>query len=326
MKPYDLAFFTELIEKEIADILPQGHPDALYEPIRYVLNSGGKRIRPLLTLLGCHLFSDEPERAVRQALATEIFHNFTLIHDDIMDKAPLRRGRETVYKKFGSATAILSGDVMLVKAYELLGGTDPLLLASVLHAFNRCAAEVCEGQQEDMLFEQRTDVTEREYLDMIRKKTAVLPGFCLELGALLGGADGESIKHLREFGIGIGIAFQLRDDLLDVYGDGNRTGKQVGGDILAGKKTYLTLKALELSPADERARLHQILSYDDETSEKKISIFTRLYDSLDIREKTEQLIERFHEQAYAALEKVKAPTERKAMLTAVIEALEKREH
>lgn len=324
MKSNDLVFFTELIEKEIADTLPEGKPDSLYEPIRYVLNSGGKRIRPLLTLIGYHLFSDEPERIVRQAIATEVFHNFTLIHDDIMDKAPLRRGKETVYKKFGSATAILSGDVMLVKAYELLGETDPLLLSSVLNAFNRCAVEVCEGQQEDMLFEQRGDVREQEYLDMIRKKTAVLPGFCLELGALLGGADRESIEHLREFGICIGIAFQLKDDLLDVYG--NSTGKQVGGDIIAGKKTYLTLKALELSPADERIRLQQMLSDNIEITERKISTFTLLYDSLGIREKTERLIEHFHEQAYAALEKVKAPTVRKALLTGVIEALEKREY
>jgi geranylgeranyl diphosphate synthase type II len=289
-------------------------PDELYEPIRYILSIGGKRMRPMLTLLGYSLFKDDIEKAIEPALAVELFHNFTLMHDDIMDQAPLRRGFPTVHEKWNQHTAILSGDVMMLKAYEKLLKTETDLLRPVLEKFNKCAVEVCEGQQKDMLFEEREHVTEEEYLGMIRQKTAVLLGFSLELGALLAKADDKDLHHIRLFGESLGIGFQLKDDLLDVYGDAEKFGKQPGGDILANKKTYLLIKALELSTAKENEKLNQWLIKADYDPEEKLEAVKESYDKAGIVKITDEKITRYYNKALGHLNAIKAPLYKKSQL------------
>lgn len=290
-------------------------PAELYEPIRYIMSLGGKRIRPLLVLLAAKMYADDVENALLPAAAVEVFHNFTLMHDDIMDKAPLRRGQQTVHEKWDANTAILSGDVMLVRAYEMLLGIAPDKLGKVLQLFSKTAAEVCEGQQLDMNFERREQVRIEEYIHMITLKTAVLLGFSLELGAILQGAPDSDAEHLKQFGDNVGIAFQLRDDLLDVYGDKDKFGKQVGGDILSDKKTFLMLTALEQANQEQ---LQTILSWRDNTdagiAEEKVQAITAVYDQLNIRKQTEQQIDFYFQQALYHLEAVQVPVERKATI------------
>ena len=247
--------YLALIEKEISKQKFGNEPDSLYEPIRYIMNIGGKRLRPLLTLLSYSLYKEDAEKIVSYAVGVEAFHNFTLMHDDIMDNATLRRGKATVHEKWNTNTAILSGDVMLVSVYDLFLGIEDSMLKQVLKTFNRCAAQVCEGQQWDMEFETREDVTQDEYIEMTRRKTAVLLGFSLELGAILAGAPQEDQRLLRNFGINAGIGFQLKDDWLDVFADKDKLGKQIGGDIVANKKTFLLLKALELAEGNQKIKL-----------------------------------------------------------------------
>lgn len=251
---------------------------------------------------------------LRPALATEVFHNFTLLHDDIMDQAPLRRGQPTVHEKWNANVAILSGDVMLVRAYELFLDVPPTLLPTVLRKFSQTAAEVCEGQQWDMNFETNEQVTIEQYLDMIRLKTAVLLGFCLELGALLGGASIEDADHLRQFGTDVGIAFQLRDDLLDVYGDAATFGKRVGGDIVSDKKTFMLLTAQAQAKATQQAVLAQYLGQPTTDAAAKVQAITEVYDQLGIRSQTEALINDYFQDALQHLERVVALAERKAIL------------
>nr|WP_246558631.1 polyprenyl synthetase family protein [Hymenobacter piscis] len=289
-------------------------PESLYEPIRYIMRLGGKRIRPVLTLLGAHLFTEELDAVVKPALATEVFHNFTLLHDDLMDQAPLRRGQPTVHEKWNPNVAILSGDVMLVRAYELLLDVPAPLLAPVLRRFSQTAAEVCEGQQWDMDFETQSDVSIAQYLDMIRLKTAVLLGFALELGALLGGASEADADHLRQFGVGIGLAFQLRDDLLDVYGDAATFGKRVGGDILSDKKTYLLLTAQAQAGPAQRAVLARHIGQPVADEEAKVAAVRAVYDELNIRPQTEALINDYFLDALQHLERLAAPETRKKPL------------
>ncbi|EMR03000.1 Farnesyl diphosphate synthase [Cesiribacter andamanensis AMV16] len=229
---------TSRLSQAVEEARYGGEPQSLYEPIRYIMALGGKRIRPLLTLLAHQLWQQDPQPALQPALGVEVFHNFSLMHDDIMDKAPLRRGQATVHARWNENTAILSGDVMLVKAYERLMQVPDGLLRPVLQKFNQCAAEVCEGQQLDMEFEAQEGVSEEAYLDMIRRKTAVLLGFSLELGGLVAGADAAACQHLYELGINLGLGFQLMDDVLDVYAPQEKFGKQVGGDIIANKKPF----------------------------------------------------------------------------------------
>src|SRR6267142_4131149 len=243
------------IESEIKKQKFGNEPRSLYEPLRYIMALGGKRLRPLLTLLSYSLYKRDARSIVPIATAVEVFHNFTLLHDDIMDNAPLRRGNPTVHEKWDVNTAILSGDVMLIKVYELLLEIEDSKLKEVLTAFNQCAAEVCEGQQWDMEFENKTNVAEAEYLGMIRLKTAALLGFSLELGAMLAGAPRVDRQALRQFGIHIGIGFQLKDDLLDVYGDKRKFGKQVGGDIIANKKTFLLINAMAKARGNDKKEL-----------------------------------------------------------------------
>lgn len=317
-----IATFSEKIAQTLSTITYGEEPAELYEPIRYMMDLGGKRIRPLLTVLSYHLFEDEVDKALLPAAGVEVFHNFTLMHDDIMDQAPLRRGQETVHEKWNANTAILSGDVMLVKAYELFFDVQAIHLPIVLKLFSKCAAEVCEGQQLDMNFESRTDVSIPEYLKMITLKTAVLLGFALELGAVLGNASEEDRKNLQEFGIKTGIAFQLRDDLLDVYGDAAQFGKLVGGDILAGKKTFLLLTALE--DESQRTELQSWLGKTVVNSEEKVKAVTAIYDLLDIKTKTETKINQYFHEALEHLEHVNAPLERKEYLRALALSLMER--
>jgi len=231
----------DLINEDIRSMDLAMEPPELYRPIRYILDLGGKRLRPLLALLSYNLFQPDPERIVHIATGIEVFHNFTLMHDDIMDEAPLRRGKPTVHKKWSERIGILSGDVMLVKAYERLEQVDDNKVVQVLQTFNACASEVCEGQQVDMNFEQIEQVSEEAYLEMIRQKTAVLLGFSMELGAILADAPENHQSLLKKFGVNIGLGFQLKDDLLDVYGDQSKFGKQVGGDIISNKKKLTCL-------------------------------------------------------------------------------------
>ena len=310
----DLSFFTNKLSAGLDGLHYGNQPTALYEPIRYIMALGGKRIRPLLTLLGAHLFTDDLDPIVKPALATEVFHNFTLLHDDLMDQAPLRRGQPTVHEKWNPNVAILSGDVMLVRAYELLFDVPAALLPTVLRRFSQTAAEVCEGQQWDMNFETETDVSIAQYLDMIRLKTAVLLGFALELGALLGGASPADADHLRQFGTDIGLAFQLRDDLLDVYGDAATFGKRVGGDIVSDKKTFLLLTAQAQASASHRAVLARHIGQPVLSAEVKVHAVRTIYDELEIRPQTEALINTYFQDALQHLERVTAPADRKEPL------------
>ncbi|QDH78056.1 polyprenyl synthetase family protein [Echinicola soli] len=289
------------LEKHIGAYSFGNNPQELYDPIAYIMGLGGKRIRPLLTLLAYSLYRDDYEKILTPAAAVEVFHNFTLVHDDIMDEAPLRRGKTTVHKKWDTNTAILSGDVMLVKVYDMLLHVPEDKLAVCLRLFNQTAAEVCEGQQHDMNFETRGHVSEPEYLEMIRQKTAVLLGFALQYGAILGGASLEDSRHLYEFGVNVGIGFQLKDDLLDVYADKAKFGKQVGGDILANKKTFLLIKARELATGEEKQQLESWLSKDDFDQEEKVEKVTAIYDALGIKQIAETKMESYFRQGFAQL-------------------------
>jgi geranylgeranyl diphosphate synthase type II len=306
---------SSLLQQALKELDYGQQPAALYDPIRYIMSLGGKRLRPLLTLMGAQLFTDELSPFVKPALATEVFHNFTLLHDDLMDQAPLRRGQPTVHEKWNPNVAILSGDVMLVRAYELLFENVSLpLLPQVLRRFSQTAAEVCEGQQWDMNFETETTVTIPQYLDMIRLKTAVLLGFALELGALLAGASAADAEHLRQFGTDIGLAFQLRDDLLDVYGDAATFGKRVGGDIISDKKTFLLLTAQAQADAAQQATLMRHLGQPVLDAEAKVQAVRGIYDELQIRPQTEALINDYFEAALLHLERLQVPAVRKEPL------------
>ncbi len=297
-----IAAYTSLLNTALPALDYGTEPPELYDPVRYIMALGGKRVRPLFTLLGAGLFVDDVAAFVKPALAVEVFHNFTLMHDDLMDAAPLRRGKATVHQQWNANTAILSGDVMLVRAYETFIDCLPEpLLRPLLKRFSTVAAEVCEGQQLDMVFEGRLDVQVQEYLRMIELKTAVLLGFALELGARLAGASEEAAAHVRYFGTAVGIAFQLRDDLLDVYGDAATFGKQVGGDILAAKKTFLLLTAQSLLPSLEREQLNDLLANALIPPPDKVKSVTALFDSIGIRDLTETLIEQIYTDALSHL-------------------------
>ena len=279
--------YIKLIEDKLTTFNFGNQPPELYEPIRYILSLGGKRLRPVLTLMTCQLFDEQFEKAIYPALGVEVFHNFTLLHDDIMDNAPIRRGKQTVHEKWNANIAILSGDVMLVRAYDLFLKTGHVEIRKMLSKFNKCAAEVCEGQQYDMNFESRDSVSEIEYLEMIKLKTAVLLGFAIELGAMLGGADEKISNQLYEFGINIGLGFQLKDDLLDVYADSTKFGKQIGGDIISNKKTYLLIKVLENAKGKIKDELNYWLNKKKFNPGEKVNAVISIYEKLGIKELTE---------------------------------------
>lgn len=303
----DLLERIALINNRISELKYGQQPNELYEPIRYIMSLGGKRMRPLLVLLGYELFKDDSQSVLDQAIAVEVFHNFTLLHDDIMDEAPLRRGKPTVHEKWNENTAILSGDVMLVRAYGLLLDA-PGDLKAILKAFNDCAAGVCEGQQFDMNFERLPTVAEDTYVDMIRLKTAVLLGFSLKLGAMLAGASAEQAEAVYNFGVSIGIGFQLKDDLLDVYADQEKFGKQVGGDIISNKKTFLLLKALELADKEQKAKLDHWLAAVTFNKVDKVAAVTAIYDQIGIRQLTIAQIDAWFAKGFKALEALDVPT------------------
>ncbi|MEQ8469939.1 MAG: polyprenyl synthetase family protein [Marinoscillum sp.] len=321
----DIKSLQNLISSEIDQLDLKGNPRELYEPISYILSLGGKRMRPLLVLLGYQLVKDKPEKIVKEALAVEVFHNFTLMHDDIMDDAPLRRGMPTVHEKWNNTVAILSGDTMLVKAYDLLLGVDKEILPEVITLFNRCAVEVCEGQQIDMNFETEDNVSIEAYIDMIRLKTAVLLGFSLEFGALMAGMQETDRKKLYNVGVKMGIGFQLMDDLLDVYGDQAKFGKQVGGDILSNKKTFLLIKALELASSIQKSKLEEWLGMKDFDASEKVEAVTSIYNELKIKELTSDLMNQYFDEAFKLLDELSASQEGKALLKSFASQLMKRE-
>lgn len=306
--------YANLLNKELESIDFGRHPKELYDPISYILELGGKRMRPLLVLIAYGLYKDHPEDILQPALAVEVFHNFTLMHDDIMDNAPLRRGQPTVHEKWNRNVAILSGDTMLVKAYDLLLEVPADKLPRILRSFNRCASEVCEGQQIDMNFESVDTVSEADYLHMIRLKTAVLLGFSLELGAVLGDAKPEEASLLKSFGENIGIGFQLKDDLLDVYGDESKFGKLSGGDIVANKKTFLLISALSHARGDDLRKLENWLLVKNFDRDEKVRAVREIYDRSGVRALTENKINEFFERAFAQLDELDIPRHRKQLL------------
>lgn len=315
-----------LLEDKIKDEQFGNTPLELYEPIRYLMALGGKRLRPILVLLGYNLFKENVSSILNQAIAVEVFHNFTLMHDDIMDNAPIRRGQPTVHEKWNANTAILSGDVMLVKAYDLLLDTPDDKLKPLLTIFNKCAAEVCEGQQFDMIFESKTTVSDAEYIEMIRLKTAVLLGMSLEMGALLANAKEEDKNALKDFGVNIGIGFQLKDDLLDVYADKAKFGKQVGGDIISNKKTFLLINALEKAKGKQKKELTHWLEATDFDAEEKVKAVTAIYNKLGIKKLTEQKMNEYFDAGFLSLKKVSSSIYEKAQLKKFAEALIDRVH
>lgn len=294
--------YLTLVESEIRKQRFGAEPKSLYDPIRYIMALGGKRLRPMLTLLSYSLYRQDPGRILKYAVAVEAFHNFTLMHDDIMDKAPLRRGKTTVHEKWNVNTAILSGDVMLVKVYDMFLDLEENKLREVLMLFGNCASGVCEGQQWDMEFETRRRVTEAQYISMIRLKTAVLLGFSLELGAVLADAPVSDRRLLRDAGISLGIGFQLKDDLLDVYGDKKKFGKLVGGDIIANKKTFLLIKALEKARGADKKSLVHWLTARKFDKKKKVAAVTALYDKLVIQAITENKIQEYFQRGFADIQ------------------------
>ena len=304
--------WNQQFEKYLHHAVPAGRPVELYHPVGYIMALGGKRMRPLLTLIGCDLFGGDVHEAMPVAFALELFHNFTLVHDDIMDDAQIRRGQPTVHEKFGSSTAILSGDVMQVYVYEQLMKAAPDKLVDLLHAFNRTAIQVCEGQMMDMNFETQAQVTEQEYLEMITFKTAVLLGCCLQCGAIVGGASAEEGKKMYEYGLNMGIAFQIQDDLLDTFGN-EGFGKQIGGDIRQNKKTLLLIKALELAKGGDQARLQYQLNQQQDANEK-IKAVTALYLQLGVKELAEATREHYHQRALQQLQSLAADDAKKSLL------------
>ncbi len=315
----------ELVNKKIVSNTYSKYPQELYDPLDYIMSLGGKRMRPVLVLLAHHLYSDKHEEALDAALAVETFHNFSLIHDDIMDDAPIRRGKPTVHEKWNHNTAILSGDVMLVKAYELLANYPSEILPSLIKLFNKTATEVCEGQQIDMMFEKQVDVTEDEYLKMIELKTAVLLACSLEMGALIAGAPKAEAEHLYEFGRLMGIAFQLQDDYLDVYANPEKFGKQVGGDIIANKKTFLWIEAHRLANSEQLKVLKHWESISVFKAEEKVAAITAIYDELEIPKLTQEIINDYANKAFEILANIKANEKVKALLVKLSEDLLVRE-
>lgn len=320
-----LTHFVQSIEEEVQKRKFTKEPQQLYQPINYTLSLGGKRIRPALLLLANDLFGGKEHQAIDAALAIEIFHNFTLIHDDIMDKAPIRRGKPTVYKKWDVNTAILSGDVMLVEAYNLIANCENTVLQEVLQTFNKAAIEVCEGQQYDMNFETQQNISIDNYLNMIELKTSVLLGASLKIGALIAKTTVANINHIYAFGQNMGIAFQLMDDLLDVYGSPEKFGKQVGGDIIANKKTYLLLKAKQLAKNNLKNELDFCLTSKTLAPETKVNRVKAIYNQLNIKELTFNEMNHFYNTAIAHLDSIEAPIEKKLVFEKFAKGLIQRE-
>jgi geranylgeranyl diphosphate synthase type II len=317
----------ELLSQKFALHFDQKHfpaePASLYEPNEYFLRMGGKRVRPVLCLMGNELFDEIKPDAWEMATAIELFHNFTLIHDDIMDKAPLRRGMETIHHKYGLSTAILAGDVMLIAAYELMNNISLLVIRQVQNLFNTTAKEVCEGQQYDMDFEKKESVTFEEYIRMIELKTSVLLGASLRMGAILGGAGQRNQDLIYQFGCKLGLAFQVQDDYLDAFGDPSKFGKQVGGDILSNKKTFLLIHALEAASTTQKAELKKL---GGQNSPDKVDKVLQIYRDSKVDEWALQLKDKFLDEAFTHLEDIAVLSKRKEPLKQLAGYLVQRDH
>ena len=315
-----------IVNEAIQSLPFNRQPTSLYEPVRYVLSIGGKRMRPVLMLLAYNLFKDNPQSILNQACALETYHNYTLLHDDLMDNADLRRGHETVHKRWNANTAILSGDSMLVLAFQQMAQCPEDKLKAVLDLFTETALEIGEGQQYDMDFEQRMDVREDEYIEMIRLKTSVLLACALKMGALLADASADDANLLYKFGEQIGLAFQLQDDFLDVYGDTKVFGKAIGGDIVSNKKTFMLINAFLRANEQQRAELHRWVEATEFDEQEKIAAVTRLYNEIGIDTLAQERIDHYFKQGLDCLEAVKIDAERKEQLTAYVYKLMKRNY
>ena len=313
------------VNEAIDNLAYDRKPASLYAPIQYVLSLGGKRVRPVLMLMGYNLYKDDPERIMMPALGIETYHNFTLLHDDLMDNADMRRGHETVHKKWNANQAILSGDTMLLQAFERVEDCDADKLQAVFKVFLVTALEIGEGQQLDVEFETRNDVKEEEYIEMIRLKTSVLLACALKIGAILGGASDEDADNLYKFGEQIGLAFQLQDDLLDVYGDPKVFGKNIGGDITSNKKTYMLINAVNRANDAQHEELMKWIDAKEFDRNEKVKAVTKLYDEIGIRQLCEQKMEACYALAQTYIDKVSVPEDHKAILKAYAAAMMKRQ-
>ena len=311
----------EIINNTISKINLADDPAELFNPIKYTLSNGGKRLRPALVLMSCELFSGKIDEAIMPALGIEMFHNFTLLHDDIMDKSPIRRNKPTVYNKWNDNIAILSGDVMSILSYKYITKCNKEILASVIDLFSQTAIMVCKGQQYDMNFEALQTVTVDEYLSMIELKTSVLIAASIKLGAILGGANQADINHMYNFGKNLGMAFQIQDDLLDVYGDLKIFGKKPGGDIITNKKTYLLVKALEIASSGQKVQIYNQLKKKSFNTDKKINAILSIYNDLNIKDISEELINEYLGKSKNDLEKVSPDDFKKEQLKEVFEIL-----
>ena len=315
-----------MVNEFLAQLAYDRKPESLYEPIKYVLSMGGKRIRPTLMLLAYNLYKEDPEKILMNAIALETYHNYTLLHDDLMDNADMRRGNLTVHKKWDANTAILSGDSMLVLAYDRMAQCDDQHLAKVLRLFTTTALEIGEGQQYDMEFETRNDVKEEEYIEMIRLKTSVLLACALKIGAILADASEEDADNLYKFGEQIGLAFQLQDDYLDVYGDPAVFGKAIGGDITSNKKTYMLINAFNHANEAQRKELQQWVDATEFDRKEKVAAVTRLYNEIGIDKMAQDKIAWYFEQSGKYLDAVNVPEERKEELRKYAQKMMKRKY
>lgn len=320
------SYIIKLINDYIANMPYNRKPADLYDPIKYVLSMGGKRIRPVLMLLCYNMYKDDPETILSSACAIETYHNYTLLHDDLMDNADMRRGKMTVHKKWNPNTAILSGDSMLVLSYQRMAQCDVTKLKDVLDLFTETALEIGDGQQYDMDFETRNDVTEDEYIEMIRLKTSVLLACALKIGAILADAPADDAENLYRYGEQVGIAFQLQDDFLDVYGDPNVFGKKIGGDILCNKKTYMLINALLMANDSQRAELNHWIESKDYDPQAKIAAVTKLYDEIGIRKLCEEKVNYYFQQSLSYINKVKVDDSKKVELRHFIDSLMNRQY
>jgi geranylgeranyl diphosphate synthase, type II len=315
----------EIINREITALVINREPVELYQPVKYVLAIGGKRIRPALVLMACNLFSEPISHAIKPAMAIEIFHNFTLLHDDIMDNSVLRRNRPTVHEKWNRNVAILSGDVMSILSYKFIGDCSAEILPEVIELFTTTALEVCEGQQYDLNFESRDDITGDDYIKMVTLKTSVLIAASLKLGAMIGGASHADSDLMYEFGKNLGIAFQIRDDMLDVYGDPEKFGKKIGTDIIANKKTYLLLKALEVADEKSGKIIRKLITTKEIDPDEKITKIIEIFNRLGIRELAENISKEFYNRGLRAFDLVTVDINQKKTLKDFVKQLMVRE-
>lgn len=321
---HSIAYYQEVISAHFSSLQIDKQPNSLYEPIRYILSLGGKRMRPVLTLMSAEIFNTDCSKALSAATAVEVFHNFSLIHDDIMDDAPLRRGNQTVHEKWDINTGILSGDAMLILAYQYFENYEPTVFRALAKLFSKTALKVCEGQQYDVDFETRNDVSILEYLKMIEYKTAVLVGAAMKMGAIVAETSEENADLIYDFGLNLGIAFQLQDDYLDAFGDPETFGKQVGGDIIENKKTFLYLKAMEFATASEKEQLTHLFTIQPQDPADKINLVKEVFVSSGASLATQEAIKDFTFEAFKTLEKMNIETDKKLILKAFGENLMQR--